>query len=269
MKKIYFCLLPLFIAAGLYADTETVQQNGFIFSDIFKYDQPVVKGENEKKTGLKVAGSYTEKQGNTDSTYTTYSCSLKYDDNIAEFKIYGFGSYGKLKGVVNENKGSVTVNFDYYLFWRVEFFSYSTSDYDRITELEHRNGSGCGLKYSIIRNKYLRMDISGAPIYQYEKYRHEEPDDTWRWSLRGRFEIFPFSEDFYIKYVVFYIPEMGNSKNYRTTQDVSVFKKLVGALGVSAGYRREYNTYTREAFIENPALKKTDSMTYIQAVLSL
>lgn len=269
MKKIAFFLLLFVYAGSLSAQTVIKEQDDFKFSDIFQYNQPVKKGEDEKKFFLNIAGGYTEKQGNTDSTVTTYSCSLKYDNNIAEFKIYGFGSYGKLNGVVNDNKGSGIINFDYYLFWRIEFFSYTMSDYNRMTELIHRNGTGCGMKFSIIRNKYLLIDMSGAPIYQYEKYEEDDPVKTWRWSLRGRFEIFPFREDFHIKYAAFYIPEIGNKKNYRTTQDLIVFKKLVGALGVRAGYRREYNTYTKEEFIENPDLKKTDSTTYIQATLSL
>jgi hypothetical protein len=269
MKKTAL-MLSLFLCAGLlYAENAIKENNGFSITDIFQYNQPVKKGDNEKKISLNLAGGYTEKSGNTESTSTTYSFAVKYDNNITEFRISGFGSYGKLKGVVNDNKGSGTVNFDHYLFWRIEFFSYTMSDYNKITELEHRNGSGCGIKFSIIRNDYIRLDLSGAPIYQYEKYEEEDPVKTWRWSLRGRFEIFPFDNNFHIKYAMFYIPEIGDNKNYRTIHDTVVYKKLVGALGIGAGYRREYNTYNEKAFIETPALKKTASTTYIQATLTL
>jgi len=269
MKKTAFIILLFLLSTSLYAETTPEVKDEFSFIDLFVYKQPVKKGDDKKKFSLNIAGGYTETTGNTESTATTYSGSIKYDNDITEFKISGFGSYGKVDEVVTENKGSGTINFDHYIFWRIEIFLYTMSDYNKITMLEHRNGSGCGIKFSFLRNEYLRFDISGAPIYQYEKYEEEDPEKTWRWSLRGRFEIFPFSDDFYIKYAVFYIPEIGEHENYRTTHEVTLYKKLVGALGIKAGYRREYNTYDKEAFIENPDLKKTDSTTYIQASLTL
>ena len=269
MKKIALMVSLFFTAGSLYAEIIQKENDEFNFSDIFQYNQPVKKSDDEKRLGLNIAGGYTKSDGNTESMITTYSGTVKYDNNITEFKVSGFGSYGKLNGIVSENKGSGTINFDRYMFWRIEFFLYTMSDYNKITGLEHRNGSGCGIKFSIFRNNYLRVDLSGAPIYQYEKYEEEDAENTWRWSLRGRFEIFPFSNDFHIKYAMFYIPEMENQKNYRTTHDVIAYKKLVGALGVRAGYRREYNTYDEKTLVENPGLKKTDSTTYIQATLTL
>lgn len=268
MKIAAFVLSLMLPALCLSAETVQKGETPFKITDLFEYRQPVKKGDDEKKVGINASVGYTEKSGNTDSTALIYSAQLKYDDHITEFKIYGFGSYGELKGKVNDNKGSAIVNFDYFLFWRIEFFSYTMSDYNRITKLTHRNGSGAGLKMFIIRNSYLLIDISGTPIFQYEKYEENDATEKWRWSLRGRFEIFPFSDDFSIKYVAFYIPEMGHSSSYRTTQELTISKKLSGILGLKAGYRREYNTYDKNAFIENPALKKTDSMTYIQASLT-
>ena len=122
MKKtaLLFCLF--FTAGSLYAETTPKEEKEFSFSDIFIYNSPVKKADDGKKFSLNLAGGYTEKKGNTESTATSYSFAVKYDDNITEFKISGFGSYGMLKGIVNDNKGSGVVNFDHYLFWRVEFF---------------------------------------------------------------------------------------------------------------------------------------------------
>jgi hypothetical protein len=70
------------------------------------------------------------------------------------------------------------------------------SDYNRITLLKHRNGTGAGAKIFFIRNNFLLIDLSGAPILQYEKYEEQTPEKNWRWSVRGRIEIFPTNDDF-------------------------------------------------------------------------
>jgi hypothetical protein len=268
-KKFISSFLILFLSGfPLFAD-ESAEQPDFSLSDIFSYKQPLKKGDTEKKGSLNLSGGYTAKDGNTESTNRTYGFTLKYDDNHTELKLNFSGSYGKLFDKVNENRGTGTLNFDYFLFWRIKFFSYSMSDYNKIIKLKHRNGTGAGAKIFFIRNDYLLVDLSGAPIYQYEKYDEQKAEEVWKWSVRGRIELFPSDNDFSIKYYAFYIPSIKNRKNYRTIQELTVYKKLAGTVGVTAGYKREYNTYDKEAFELNPKLKKTDSTTYVQATLNL
>jgi hypothetical protein len=266
--------IPIFTISLLFSSSsaaETIKDNDgkFRFSDLLRYNEPVKKSDNEKKWFLNLTGGYTEKNGNTDSTNTTYSGSVQYDNYHTELKLNYSGSYGKFNGLVNENRGTTTGNFDYFIFWRIKFFSYSMSDFNKITLLEHRNGTGAGLKFYFIRNNYLLIDLSGAPILQYEKYEEKTAEKDWRWSIRWRAELFPFQDDFSVKYSIYYIPAISTNDNYRTIQDFYFFKKIAGPLGLRAGYRREFNTYDKKAFEENPFLKKTDSTTYIQATLSL
>jgi len=251
------------------AETSESEVKIFKFSDIFSYVEPVKKGDDEKKIFLNLSGGYTTKSGNTDSTNTTYSSFIKYDDDHTVLKLNFSGSYGKLNDIVNDNRGTATANFDYFLFWRIEFFSYTMSDYNKITLLKHRNGSGAGAKFYFIRNNYLLIDLSGAPIRQYEKYEEHPAEKEWRWSVRGRIELLPFNDDYSIRYYIYYIPAMNDKSNYRTIQDLYLYAKIAGAFGVKAGHRREFNTYDKKAFEENPKLKRTDSITYIQASLTL
>ncbi len=253
------------------AAAETIKENEekFRFTDLFKYNEPVKKSDEEKKWFFTLAGGYTVKNGNTDSTNTTYSGSIKYDDYRTVLKLTYSGSYGKLNNLVNDNRGTATGNFDYFIFWRIEFFSYTMSDFNKITLLKHRNGTGAGVKIFFIRNNYFLVELSGAPILQYEKYEENDALKDWRWSVRGRAELFPFDEDYSIRYFIYYIPVIGDHNKYRTIQDLFFFKKINGSLGVRSGYRREFNTYDKKAFEDNPLLKKTDSTTYIQATLSL
>ncbi len=272
LKTVLVISILLFLNSLLNAQTAETDEDKvkeFKFTDIFVFNAPVKKVDEEKKWYLNFSGGYTEKKGNTNSTNTSYGCFIKYDDNLTELKLNYSGSYGKYNKKVSENKGTGTVNFDHFLFWRFEFFSYSMSDFNRITLLKHRNGTGAGAKFSFIRNNYLLLDLSGAPIFQYEKYEEQSAKKEWRWSVRGRAGIFPFSDDFSIRYVAFYIPAVKNKDNFRVIQDLYIYKKISGALGIKAGYLREYNTYDEKYFAMNPLRKKTDSTTYIQATLTL
>jgi len=268
--KIYLTLFfTLFLCSAALADAITEGETSFSFTDIFRFDEPVRKPDDTKKWFLNISGGYTGKQGNTNSINSSFGSFIKYDDSLTVFKLSYSGSYGKFAGVVNENKGTATANFDYYLLWRIEFFSYTMSDYNKITLLKHRNGSGAGAKVYIIRNKYFLVDLSGAPILQYEKYEQQPAKEDWRWSIRGRVEIFPFSDNFYIKYYAFYIPAIADKRNFRTIQELTLNKKIAESLAIKAGYRRDYNTYDKKSYIDNPNLKRTDSTTYIQASLTL
>lgn len=267
-----FALSLLILSASAFAvETEDAvkEEKSFKLSDLFLYEKPVKKGDDAKKWFLNLSGGYTKKDGNTDSINTTYSSFIKYDDNHTVLKLVYNGSYGKYAGVVNENKGTGTLNFDYFLFWRIEFFSYTMSDYNKITMLTHRNGTGAGAKFYFIRNEYILVDLSGAPILQYEKYEENPAEKKWKWSIRGRVELFPFDDDFTIRYYAYYIPSMNDKDNYRTIQDFYFYKKLAGALGFKAGYRRDYNTYDKRTFEEKPLLRKTDSTIYLQMSLTL
>lgn len=272
-KKLLLCIsfpvILYFPASAETAKTVKEEEKPFIFADLFSYEQPVEKGDDKKKWSLNLAGGYIKKEGNTDSKNFTYGFSAQYDDDITFLKLNCAGSYGKLKDAVNENKGTATLNFDNFIFWRFEFFSYTMSDYDKIIMLTHRNGTGAGAKMFFIRNRYLQIDLSGAPIFQYEKYEQQSPEKGWRWSIRGRISIFPFDDNFSIKYYTFYIPSMKDRNDYRTIHDLSINRKLIGPVSFKAGYRREFNTYDKKAFAENPALKKTDTITYFQLSLSL
>ena len=251
-----------------YPESTGKQEPQFKISDIFIYNHPERKTADEKKWGFNISGSYIQKKGNTDNMRTNFSTSAQYDDNITSFKIAGTGAYGKTSGIKDENRGSLSLNFDHYLIYHLELFTYTMSDYNEITELEHRNNSGAGLKFVFIRNRYLLMDISAAPVLQYEKYEQLDRIVDWRWSLRGRAEIFPWSDNFTLKYHVYYIQKINDMDNYRAIHDVSIYKKLIGVIGVRAGYRREYDTYTAKYLAENPLVKKTDSTFYCQASIS-
>lgn len=273
MKKIYSALIiMILLSINLSAqDTGPIppESSGFSISDIFSYEHPVKKGTDDKKWSLNLGAGYMEKQGNTESMDLNYSAGIKFEDNITTLKLNWLGFYGETLGEKDENRWIATGNFDHFIIYRLEFFSFTMSDYNEIIGLHHRNDSGAGLKLIFIRNKYLLVDLSGAPVYQYEKFKDQEKNDEWRWSLRWRGEIAPFNDDITLRYYAYYIPEFGNRENYRFVQDVYLYVKLAGALGIKAGYRRDFNTYTPEILAANPLLKKTDETTYLQVSVSI
>lgn len=258
-------LMMIFFPGSAYSAEDKQPEESFRITDIFKYNHPVLKAENEKKWNFNLSGSYTQKKGNTETMRTSYAGTIQYDDNITSFKFTGQGSYGKTSGIKDEDRGSASLNYDRYLLWHFELFTYTISDYNDITGLVHRNNSGAGLKYVFIHNSYLLLDLSGAPVLQYENYEQVDTLVDWRWSVRGRLEVFPGDESFTFKCHSYYVQKMDDMKNYRTIQDLSVYKKLVGIVGVRAGYKREFDTHTKEYFAQNPLVKKTDTTYYCQA----
>ena len=267
MKKyllfIILCALPCFSAE------EDTRARSFRFRDIFSYEHPVEKSDHEKKWYLDLFGGYTEKKGNTETERISYSGAVKYDNNITAFRISYNGFYGKTGGIKDENRGTGTLNFSYYLLWRMEVFIFSTAEYNEIIELEHRNNSGGGIKFLFIRNRYVLADLSGAPVYQYEKFEQNRAQEEKRWSLRGRIELNPFNDEYMVRYYFYYIPEIGNSSNYRTIHDFSASKKIMGNVHFRSGYRREFNTYDKSILEENPLLKKTDEIIYMQLGITI
>jgi len=267
-----FLIIFIFIALSipLYSLEEPAPEGKkFSLFDIFSYEHPVEKGENEKKWSFNAGGGYLKLQGNIESMDCTYSTALKFNNNITTLKLSWLGFYGETNDKRDENRWYAQGNFDHYLVSRLEFFSFTMSDYNEILGLHHRNDSGAGLKLIFIRNKYLLVDLSGAPVYQYEKFKDREKEDEWRWSVRWRGEIAPFRDDISLRYYGYYIPVFGETDNYRLIQDVYLYFKLSGYLGLRAGYRRDFNTYTPELLEAMPALKKTDETTYIQLTISI
>ena len=73
----------------------------------------------------------------------------------------------------------------------------------------------------------------------------------------------PESDLLRLQYVYFYIPSMGDSREYRQSHDLSASLTPAKALLLKAGYRRDYDASVPEG------KKKADSKFYAQAGLSL
>lgn len=272
MKQMFSALLivlTLSCALSAQGETKDVASDKFSIFNLFSYEHPVEKNDDEKKWGLNLGAGYMANQGNTESIDLNYSASIRFDNNITEVKLNWIGFYGETKGKRDENRWNAQGNFDHYLIYRLELFSYTMSDYNEIIGLHHRNTSGAGIKFIFIRNRFLLADLSGAPVYQYEKFKDREKEDEWRWSLRWRGIIAPFNDKITLRYNGFYIPEIKKNDNYRLIHDVYLFVRITGYLGIKAGYRQEFNTYTPELLEAKPDLKKTDATSYIQLSVTI
>lgn len=264
--KIFLSLMLAALSVPVFAEGPPSPPDAsqpFVFSQLFDTDTRVRKAEEEKRWFFALTGMYARKNGNTDTLDSSLSSSVRFDDNIVEGVLSYSGSYGETKSVRDENKGSVYAGLDWYLVSRFELFFYSQSDYDRMTDLAYRNVSGGGGKLVFVRNRFWKADLSGAPVYQFEKYSGERADREWRWSVRGRVTLAPESELLRLHYVYFYIPSMGDSREYRQSHEFSVLLTPGKALLLKAGYRRDYDASVPDG------RKKADSKYYAQAGLSL
>ncbi len=268
MKKTLTICLVILNMSAVFAQKngkteDELSEKNFSIIDIFSYNAPKIKKPGEKRNSFDVFSGYNRKTGNTDSENFNYSASYSFDDNITEFQISYSGSYGKSSGETIENQGSLGLNLDHYILYRLEIFSFTFSEYNRITDLDHRNSSGIGLKFVFFKNRYLQLDLSGAPLYQYEKISNEA-EKEWRLSGRGRLKIMPGNRSFSLSYRVFYIPLIEDMDIYRVKQNASLDLKIFEYLTLRIFYEYEYNTYNDEILKENPDLKKTDHSINIQ-----
>lgn len=250
--------------AGAAAKDKKAAENGkkWVWTDIFAFDTPRQKGPDDKKWSFSLGGMFFDKNGNTDSLLANGETNLEFDDNVKNFEIFYQTFYSKVKGDVIENRGNGIVKYDHFLIPRVEFFMFTQHEYNKRLLLKYRNNDGAGLKFVLIRNNYWKLDISGAPVFQYEEYEEKDPKKEKRWSLRFRTRITPF-KPISLNYVFFYIPNMTDKENYRYSHDASAVIAMTNILSFKLGYIYMYNNGAL------PGTGKADTNLYGQISLTL
>jgi len=229
---------------------------------IFSYDAPVIKRPGEKRWFFTIGGMYNRKVGNTDTMTANLGTDLIFDNNVSELELLYTTFYGETRGKVIENKGAGSIKYDHYIFPRVEVFIFSRSEYSEAARLDFRNNSGLGAKYVIFKNYFWLMDISAAPVYQYEDYRDRNETYTYRWSFRYRLKITPY-KDVTANYVSYYIPKVTDFEHYRLIIDAYLNVKILTNLSLKLGYNHLFN---KNAL---PGTKRYDDTSYVQISLNL
>ncbi len=213
---------------------------------------PELKNPAEKKWKLDLGGWYERKWGNTEAEKINGSFGYVYDSGISSFNMSGRGFFEKTGDEETVNNASGEIKLDHYILKRVELFIFTFSEYDAIADLAYRNNSGGGVKFVFLRNRFLKLDLSGAPVYQYEKYENVSRDHDFRASFRYRLRWNPF-ESLKFDWVVFYVPKADDFSVYRTSSDSSVKFDLKGlpfsresTIGFRTGYVVKYNSSPAE-----------------------
>lgn len=229
---------------------------------IFSFEGPVIKSPEEKRWFFNLSGFYIRKLGNTDNLNANLQTDISYNTNLSELEIAYKTFYGKTAGVVNENKGTGVAKYDRYVLPRMEFFAFTQSEYNDVAKLIYRNNSGLGAKFIFFKNYFWRMDVSAAPVYQYEHYLGLEVTNTYRWSFRYRLKVTPF-EDITGNIVTFYIPKMGDFEQYRLSIDMYLQVGILAKLSLKLGYSYSFN---KNAL---PDTKRYDYTSYAQIGLTI
>ena len=266
-KRGILILIVLFSLTGsnLFSQSELPEKTGEESSSFWSFFSVIPakeKGPDEKKWFFTIGGWYTKNIGNTDNMNTNMETAITYDNNISEFLISYMGFYGEAGGKINERKGSGIMKFDHFIVPRIEIFFFTLSEYNTPARLRHRNNSGAGLKFVFVKNQFMKLDLSGAPVYQYEEYIGEDSTTDPRWSIRGRIRITPIKQ-LVFSYVYFYIPEIDDAKTYRLDLDTYVSMGISKYLSLKVGYLNKYN---KNALL---GTKKTDETYYAQLSVKL
>ncbi len=205
--------------------TAALQPPSF-FPTVFTIAPLEQKKESDKKWFFRIGALAANKAGNTNTFSANGETALTYDDGRTEFFVGYETFYGHADGQRNENNGKGTLQLDHYIFASLELFLLSQNDYDEMTRLVFRNNSGAGAKWVFFRNVFWTTDISFAPMYQYEQFKHTDATHQFRGSFRGRIKITPF--DFLtVSFVYFHIPKLTEPAVFRSVIDSAAELRLI------------------------------------------
>ncbi|TAL36264.1 MAG: DUF481 domain-containing protein [Spirochaetes bacterium] len=252
--------IALLLAAAVVRPVSAEESPGG--ESIVSYVHPVKKEGEEKVWFLTLGGLYERKQGNTDTLRSNLLAEIKYDDELSSVIASYQGFYGTAHDKKNEDRGSGILRADRFAFSRVELFAFTWSEYNLPADLTHRNNSGAGLKFVLFRNYFWKMDLSGAPVYQFEKYRTREDTRTWRWSCRYRVLATPVKYTT-LSFMFFYIPRIDQVSDHRTLVDAKLSVSVTRDISCALGYIRSYNS------APFPGTSGLDTNAYAQVALKL
>jgi len=231
--------------------------------------------EDEKKFFLSIGGWYSYNSGNTSTLNSNASASLEYRDGITEvhssYKVFYKNARNSDTGnrETTEKKMTGIFKVDHYLTSRFEIFAFARFDNDKLSRLSFRNNSGAGIKFIIFNSDYLLTDLSGAPIFQYEKFEDTDPSNEARGSFRFRVKIFPF-KPVKISTSAFYIPKFRDFENYRASVNTSLEIDIAelkwtkeNSISMQVGYKREYNSRALSG------TEKTDQIIFSRLIFKI
>ncbi len=266
MYRLLLCIALLCALAGTAPaeeNTEAAAEKPAVEKEsIFSYIAPRLKEADKKRWFYTLSGWYERKTGNTNTLRANGQTELLFSDTIAEFLISGRAFYGENRHEMNEDKRDGIIKYDRYLLPRLEFFTFSQSEYNKPARLAYRNNSGMGLKLVFVNNFFWKIDLSGAPLYQYEDFEDKDRTQQMRWSVRYRIHVTPVENVVY-DFVCFYIPRVDDPEAYRFNLETVLKIKMATNLSFNAGYIYQYN---RNAF---PGTQRVDDTFYTQLSLNL
>jgi putative salt-induced outer membrane protein YdiY len=269
--NIVFSLLIVCIALPVFAEekADTSAKEKERVSLIGTVKPLAFVGPDKKKWFFDITASYSLAMGNTNTQTLGAGFKLKYEDGRMEWHLGSHYNYGQTSGTDSTNNFFGSILYDYYLHKRWEIFVFSVFEFDFIANLAFRNNTGLGIKFVILKNWLWKMDISAAPIFQYELSTANVESIDPRLSFRYRWKITPHPV-FTFNMVIFYIPNILNFASFRYTFDSYIlinlieFEKINGSkLMLKAGYLRKYNSTPASGS------QKADNNVYTALVLKL
>lgn len=98
-------------------------------------------------------------------------------------------TYGESKGIKNANSGKSLLSFDYYIFPKIEVFTFLMAEYDEMIRLKVRSNGGLGVKYDFLKDSLKEFSISTAVLRSYEEFFDLPPSWLYRLSIRPKVRI--------------------------------------------------------------------------------
>jgi hypothetical protein len=183
------------------------------------------EGEGKKKLwNFNLSAGLSANSGNTESSQFNGSIGVSRGEYPVDLSGRVDLLYGQSEGVINANRGKLTVSYDRYFFTNWEGFLFDLAEYDRLTQIELRNGFGVGIKYEFYKTESNEISLSGAVVGEVERFTDGTEESSYRFSLRPKVKI-KISETAEVYLMSFYLPKLGSAEDYRV--ETNIFLKTL------------------------------------------
>jgi len=182
--------------------------------------------------GLNVQGSLF--QGNSD--LALFTGRVEGGHRAGYTRISGFlkAGYGLKDTAVTANTLETSLQMDFPLSPRLEFFLLGTYFADPVARVSYRSDGGMGLKYRFLEAPGREISVSAAPLYAVEKFAGRAPTRDIRLSIRPKLE-WKTATGVGIRFLLFYKPALLDGSDF---QILASFR-LEAPLGVGLSFLME------------------------------
>jgi len=192
-----------------------------------------------KNYNLTIGGFFYANKGIYDYYNVNSNIEAEYNNKITKATFTADGEYEKeLSGNVYKSERNASLNYDFKLSTKIEYFMLTNYNYNKAINLKYRYNIGNGIKLSPLHSETLKFNVSYAPILEIERTSKQEK------GIKHSFRTKAMKDFSGIKIgnINWFILEDKN--NYRIDNIIYAEYMLTKVVSFEIEWKRKYNTKT-------------------------